>query len=138
MNPMDWNASAAWVALAISIITPTISLLLNNLHQRKLKRLELRHQKEMEYYQKQSEVFKNFLKYSGSHLRSINGDVFAYTSAYHELFMYVPCEYWDQLIAFNEAVCSKDSDPAEANKLYLNVTKILASLLQEQRKQVPV
>lgn len=138
MNPMDWNASAAWIALAISIITPTISLLLNNLHQRKLKRLELRHQKEMEYYQKQSEVFKNFLKCSGSHLRSINGDVFSYTSAYHELFMYVPCEYWDQLIAFNEAVCSKDSDPAEANKLYLNVTKILASLLQEQRKQVPV
>lgn len=138
MKPMDWNASAAWIALAISIITPTISLLLNNLHQRKLKRLELRHQKEMEYYQKQSEVFKNFLKCSGSHLRSINGDVFAYTSAYHELFMYVPCEYWDQLIAFNEAVCSKDSDPAEANKLYLNITKILASLLQEQRKQVPV
>lgn len=45
MKPMDWNASAAWIALAISIITPTISLLLNNLHQRKLKRLELRHQK---------------------------------------------------------------------------------------------
>ena len=138
MEPMDWSASAAWIALAISIITPTVSLLLNNLHQRKMKRLELRHQKEMSYYQKQSEVFKNFLTASGSHLRSMTGDIFAYTSAYHEVFMYVPCEYWDLLISFDKAVRSRDSDKSKANALYLDVTKILASLLQEQRKQIPV
>ncbi|CUP51876.1 hypothetical protein [Enterocloster clostridioformis] len=40
-NNTDWSATAAWIALAISIITPTISLLLNNIHQRKLKQLEL-------------------------------------------------------------------------------------------------
>lgn len=109
MEPMDWSASAAWIALAISIITPAVSLLLNNLHQRKMKRLELRHQKEMSYYQKQSEVF-----------------------------MYVPCEYWDLLISFDEAVRSRDADKSKANALYLDVTKILASLLQGQRKQIPI
>ena len=36
-NTIDWNATAAWIALAVSIITPAISLLLNNIHQRKLK-----------------------------------------------------------------------------------------------------
>lgn len=136
MQPMDWSATAAWIALAISIITPTVSLLLNNWHQRKLKRLELRHQKEMEHYQKQSEVFKNFLKCSGSHLRSLNGDIFAYEAAYHEVFMYVPCEYWERLISFDDAV--RSGDRSKANNLYLDVTKILASLLQEQRKQIPV
>ena len=40
-NNTDWSATSAWIALAISIITPTISLLLNNIHQRKLKQLEL-------------------------------------------------------------------------------------------------
>ena len=41
-NTIDWNATAAWIALAVSIITPAISLLLNNIHQRKLKETELK------------------------------------------------------------------------------------------------
>ena len=41
-NTIDWNATAAWIALAVSIVTPTISLLLSNIHQRKLKKLELK------------------------------------------------------------------------------------------------
>ena len=43
--PIDWSATAAWIALIISVITPSISLLLNNIHQRKLKKLEHLHLK---------------------------------------------------------------------------------------------
>lgn len=39
-NNYDWNTAAVWIALAISIITPTISLIMSNIHQRKLKKLE--------------------------------------------------------------------------------------------------
>ena len=39
MQHMDWSAIAAWIALAISIVTPAITTLLTNRHQLKLHKL---------------------------------------------------------------------------------------------------
>lgn len=36
-NTIDWNATAAWIALAVSTVTPTISLLLSNNPSKKAK-----------------------------------------------------------------------------------------------------
>lgn len=136
MNPIDWNTTAAWIALIISITTPAISLLLNNIHQRKLKRLELRHQKEIEYYHQQCNIFSNYLKQVSIHIHALGGSIFDYSTAYHELFMYVPQRYWDLLASFDDAIRSNNAEKIDL--LYLEVTQTLASLLQEQQKQIPV
>ena len=45
MHPIDWNATAAWIALAISItgtiVGPIITTILTNRHQIKLRKLDI-------------------------------------------------------------------------------------------------
>lgn len=136
MKPIDWNATAAWIALAVSIITPTVSLFINNRHQRKLKQLELLNQKATEFYSKQCDVFTKYLRHVTNHVYSISSDFFEYNTSYHELFMYVPQEHWSLLTSLDAAIKSKDKQKIEP--LYLEVTKTLALILQEQQKQIPV
>lgn len=54
---MDWNAIAAWIALAVSILTPTVTTIANNVHQRKLKSLEMKYQAGREEYEKKTCYF---------------------------------------------------------------------------------
>lgn len=40
-HQIDWSATAAWIALAISIISPAITTILSNRHQLKLRELDI-------------------------------------------------------------------------------------------------
>lgn len=40
-HQIDWSATAAWIALAISIISPAITTILANRHQLKLRKLDI-------------------------------------------------------------------------------------------------
>lgn len=133
MKPMDWNATAAWIALAISIITPTISLLLNNIHQRKLKRMELKHNSKVEYFHLCKNAYEEFINQISSYAITCVGSVPAYYRSYQNLFLYVPSKYWGDLYALNQAI-----EQASNNKMELmdSIIKILASLLQEQQTQI--
>lgn len=131
---IDWSASAAWIALVISIITPSISLLLNNIHQRKLKKLELLHLKEIEYYHQCKEAYENFIHQSASQLYSIGGNRIDYERAYQKLFLYIPSTYWDKLKDLNKAIISKSDSTISYNEF----TEILATLLQTQQKRIPI
>lgn len=136
VSSIDWNLIATFVTLSIAIIAPIITTICANLHQRSLKKLELKHSREMEYYQQRCRVFDEFYKETTSQIHNVGGNIFSYERSYHEVFMHVPPEYWDTLISLNDAVLSKDKDKTDT--LYLEVTKILASLLQEQQKSIPV
>lgn len=133
---IDWNLIATFSTLAIAIIAPIITTICTNMHQRSLKKLELKHAKEMEYYQQRCRVFDTFYKEASSQIHNMGGNIFSYERSYHELFMYVPSQFWDKLISLNDAILSKDK--VKTDSLYLEVTKILASLLQEQQKSIPV
>lgn len=135
-NSYDWNAIAAWIALAVSIVTPTLSLLLNNIHQRKLKNLELKHSLELEHYHQMENVFKDFLDNVSSKLHLMGSFSKDYELAYHKLFLYVPKEYWQTLKDFNEIFLA-NNNPKDIQEHYLKVTEILASLLQEAKRQIP-
>lgn len=135
-NTIDWSATAAWIALAVSIVTPTISLLLNNIHQRKLKKLELKHSLRLESYHQMEKVFNDFLDNVSSKLHFVGSHSKEYELAYHKLFLYVPKEYWQTLKIFNEIILT-NSDSDAIQEQYLKVTEILASLLQETQKQIP-
>lgn len=136
-NTIDWNATAAWIALAVSIVTPTISLLLNNIHQRKLKKLELKHSLRLESYHKMEKVFNDFLDNVSSKLHFAGSRSKEYELAYHKLFLYVPKKYWQTLKIFNEIILA-NSDSDAIQEQYLKVTEILASLLQETQRQIPI
>lgn len=136
-NNYDWNTAAVWITLAISIITPTISLIMSNIHQRKLKKLELKHSIELESYYQMEKTFKNFLENVSSKLHLMGSYSKDYELAYHELFLYVPKEYWHKLKEFDKVLLSSSSNIDNVQKHYLEVTEILAFLLQEKRRQIP-
>ena len=138
LNNIDWNTTAAWIALAISIITPSISLLLNNVHQLKLKRLELQHNKGIEQYHQCQKSYENFIVQASSHLYNLGGNKIDYERAYQNLFLYVPPVHWDILKKLDSEINSASHSKGESCPTYGAVIEILASLLQEQQKQIPV
>lgn len=136
-NTIDWNATAAWIALAVSIITPAISLLLNNIHQRKLKETELKNALIIKQYDEMKNVIIEYHKCVSTKLHMISaGAISEYELAYRKLFLFVPNEHWETLEKFNKTLLS-NIDSASIQEQYLEITEILASLLQDTQKQIP-
>ena len=136
-NTIDWNATAAWIALAVSIITPAISLLLNNIHQRKLKETELKNALIIKQYDEMKNVIIEYHKCVSTKLHMISaGAISEYELAYRKLFLFVPNEHRETLEKFNKTLLS-NSDSASIQEQYLEITEILASLLQDTQKQIP-
>ena len=136
-NAIDWSATAAWIALAVSIVTPAISLLLSNIHQRKLKKLELKNALILKQYDEMESAIIEYHKRVSTKLHMINaGATSEYELAYRKLFLFIPKEYWNTLEEFNETLlANNDSDAIQEQ--YLKVTEILASLLQKTQRQIP-
>ncbi len=136
-NTIDWNATAAWIALAVSIITPAISLLLNNIHQRKLKKTELKNALIIKQYDEMKNVIIEYHKCVSTKLHMISaGAISEYELAYRKLFLFVPNEHWETLEKFNKTLLS-NIDSASIQEQYLEITEILASLLQETQRRIP-
>ena len=57
-----------------------------------------------------------------------------YIRSYHELFLYVPSEYWDQLSSLHDSLLNRKNDSSE--KL-LTVTQTLGKILQESDRLFP-
>lgn len=136
-NAIDWNATAAWIALAVSIITPAISVLLNNIHQRKMKETEAKNILILKQYDEMKKAIIKYHKHVSTKLYMISaGSTSEYEFAYRKLFLFIPNEHWKTLEEFNETLlANNDSDAIQEQ--YLKVTELLASLLQETQKQIP-
>ena len=135
----EWanTVTAAWIALAVSIITPAISLLLNNIHQRKLKETELKNALIIKQYDEMKNVIIEYHKCVSTKLHMISaGAISEYELAYRKLFLFVPNEHWETLEKFNKTLLS-NIDSASIQEQYLEITEILASLLQDTQKQIP-
>ena len=136
-NTIDWNATAAWIALAVSIITPAISLLLNNIHQRKMKETELKNALIIKQYDEMKNVIIEYHKCVSTKLHMISaGATSEYELAYRKLFLFVPSVHWETLEKFSKTLLS-NSDSDSIQEQYLEITEILASLLQDMQKQIP-
>ena len=133
-EPIDWSGTAAWIALAISIITPTITTIFNNIHLRKLKKIDIIENRRSELYLKRSEVFEDFFRQSASQIHSVGGNIFDYKRSVNNLFLYIPESYWSELEELNSMILAKNHD--SINKLYIPFTEKLALLLQEQQRLV--
>lgn len=129
-NNVDWSATAAWIALAISITGtiagPLINTVLANRHQLKLRQLDLQEKSLSEKY----DVLKKCISEIGSCIAnpdSINMSEFG--RAYFPVYAYVPKQHWELLDAFYAAVNSPDFDNAE--QMHPQIIHLLSELLKE-------
>lgn len=129
-NILNPAAIISAITLVVAIISPVIVTILNNLHSVKMRKLELNHEKKLKYFQKQQEVFNNFLQATSCQIETdYTTSRTEFIRAYSELMLYIPDIYWDK---FNDIYNFVDKrDKASAIKELSSVTKILGKILQE-------
>ncbi|MCM1286283.1 MAG: hypothetical protein NC213_08005 [Acetobacter sp.] len=125
MNELKWDLSitiSAIIAVA-AVISPILTAIINNAHQTKMKKLELK----QEHYEKsvtyQINIFENYLRKAGKHIGSKFRSLEAsqeYTNAYLVALLYAPKELQDSMKNAND--CIENSDVASATFLFEKIT----------------
>ena len=67
-HQIDWSATAAWIALAISIISPAITTILTNRHQLKLRELDIQEKHSSTYNAARAATIEDFISKVGKYI----------------------------------------------------------------------
>lgn len=134
IQPMDWSATAAWIALAISIIgtivSPIITSVITNRHQLELRKMDIE-QRAVEQYNKQRFLaIDSFISKAGrclAHPTTDNAREFG--DCFHNIYPYVSCDLWDKLDKLYSAVISNNWSTAK--DLHPEIIHALAEILKE-------
>lgn len=106
---IDWSAVAAWIALAVAIISPILTAIINNVHERKMKKLEFALSREVDMVSKYLDITSREILISG-----ISDN---YNKIYSKIFFYVPKSVWAEIEELNRIMTSgKESDAIFADK----------------------
>lgn len=133
-HPIDWNATAAWIALIISlvgsIVSPIINTIMTTRHQTKLRELDIKQRATEQYNDRRFCAINTFISKVGKFLSYRDEDPLKELGeSYHCIYQYVPESYWSKLDDFYDLICNHDWD--EARKVYPDIIHTLASLLKE-------
>lgn len=122
-----WSAVAAWVALAISIICPLITAILNNYHQRKMYSLKRANNRLDLIISERQGVFSAFISNAGKCL-SVNSieNISDFGSTFFAIYQYVPEEHWAALDQFYLLILHSNWDDARA--AYISIVHMLADI----------
>lgn len=135
-HQIDWSATAAWIALAISIISPAITTILANRHQLKLRKLDIHEKHTDAYTSARSIAIENFISNVGKCLAYPElSSVEKCGEHFFQVYAYVPQSLWTSLDNLYETINNKRW--AEARPLFNEISKSLACLLKEESPQFP-
>lgn len=133
-NDVDWSATAAWIALAISIIgtiaSPLITTWLTNKHQLKMYKLKSEANRIDKINDARTAALNAFISNTGKCISVTSLDnISDFGSSYFAAYQYVPEEYWSELDSlFNDIVQNQWDD---ARKTYVKLIHLIADLLKE-------
>lgn len=142
IQPIDWSATAAWIALVVSIIGtivgPIVTTILTNRHQLMLRKLDIADKEASEYFHNKRIALENFLSYTAKYIadghRPTQNDCCEH---FFLIYPYVSQESWEQLDKLYKYL--DDGDLHSARNLFLTISKeltaILAKLPQPKDKQ---
>ncbi len=106
---IDWSAVAAWIALAVAIISPILTAIINNVHERKMKKLEFALSREVDMISEYLDITSREILISG-----ISDN---YNKIYSKIFFYVPRSVWAEIEELNRIMTfGKEADAIFADK----------------------
>lgn len=106
---IDWNASAAWIALGAAIITPAVTSFLNNTHQRKMYALKRKNDR-IDY---QNEILMASLSSIGACLaNSSRENISNVGEHFYNAYAFLPEEKWPVLNQFIQNIYEDNYDKA--------------------------
>lgn len=132
IQPMDWSATAAWIALVISIIGtiagPIITALINNKHQLRLREMDIREKQISEYCEYRRCAIENFLSSTSKYLSDCQyKNVEVCGENFFQVYSYVPQNLWESLNILYSHICEERTD--EARVLFSKISNQLAEIL---------
>ena len=112
-NNVDWSATAAWIALVISIvgtiIGPIVTALINNQHQLKILRIDLKTKEETE----RQTVLRSCISGIGLFLSHPNASTLEdFGKVFHTSYAFLPIEKWDTMDSFYALLISEEYEKA--------------------------
>lgn len=134
IQPMDWSATAAWIAVVISIIGasvgPLLTAWLNNRHQLKLRKLDIQEKQIAEYSEHQRFAIENFLSSTSKYLSDCQcQNIEVCGEHFFQVYSYVPKDLWNDLNSLYSYIC--EDKTSEARSLFLTLSNQLADILTE-------
>ena len=132
------------ITAIIGILSPFITSLVRFRHEKWLKKLELKEEKEKE----KIDILLNFLTASGSLIAAINvrtdqigssiaalhsiEEFKAFDSCYFKVYAFLPSEYWEKFDLFYKSIHSLSNNLAKVKTDYVEITHIISNLLKQE------
>lgn len=92
---IDWSATAAWIALCVTVITPLLTTITRNRHEIKMYKLQYREKR-------RDEVVSGYLRSLSAIVMGRDYNNLAeYGRYYGEIFIYAPSALWDKIVDMN-------------------------------------
>lgn len=134
IQPMDWSATAAWIALVISVIGtiagPIITALITNNHQLKLRKLDIDEKQISEYSEHRRYAIENFLSSTSKYLSDCQyKNIEVCGENFFQVYSYVPQNLWEPLNTLYSYICEENIVKARA--LFLELSNQLSEILTE-------
>ena len=138
VQPIDWSATAAWIALAISItgtiVGPIVTTILTNRHQLKLRKLDIKEKSNSEYLNNRRNAIENFLSNTSRYLVDEHvSNMDNCGKHYFQVYAYAPTDLWDSLDELYKKIVDEDTD--QAKQLFLIIARRLTESLAETLQQ---
>lgn len=131
---VDWSATAAWIALAISIVgtiaSPLITSCLNNRHQRKMYKLKSEDRRIDKINDSRISTLKSFITNTGKCISHTSVDnISDFGSSFFSVYQYIPCSRWVDLDKLYRDIINNRWDDARTS--FLEISHLIAELLKE-------
>lgn len=121
ITSIDWSATAAWIALAVAIISPIITTIISNFHQAKMKHLEILENRGLD-------VIENYLAITSKEILT-TGISESYQKCYAQIFLYTPKSIYSDLEELNILICHPENEMfPDKEKCMLLLVRISKSL----------
>lgn len=113
MPKLDLTITVPAILVITSIIAPIVTTILNNRHQLKLKRLELKEKRYAESVVYQRQLFENYLRCAGKFSKSADTKESAeYGEAFFLAYLYAPSELRPLMESLDTFIVKYDADGA--------------------------
>ena len=135
-HQIDWSATAAWIALAISIISPAITTILTNHHQLKQRELDIQEKHSSTYNAARAATIEDFISKVGKCIsHPTTNTCKECAESFFHIYAYTPQSLWPFLDDLNDKIESDDF--AGAHELFNGIAKSLACLLKGEPLILP-
>ena len=140
IQPMDWSATAAWIALVISVtgtfLGPIVTTILTNRHQLKLRKLDIEEKQADSLNTARITAIENFVCYVGQCIVNPTHEHKALCGKYFfQVYAYVPRSLWDSLDDLYVQINERNWDVAKTS--FNEIAKPLVLILKDIHQESP-